>query len=61
MIIWGISSMYHDAALSVLDNNKILFAGHSERYSREKNDAFLNRKLINAGLDAGFPEVIALH
>ena len=40
MIIWGISSMYHDAALTVLDNNKILFAGHSERYSREKNDAF---------------------
>ena len=61
MIIWGISSMYHDAALTVLDNNKILFAGHSERYSREKNDAFLNRKLINAGLDAGFPEVITLH
>jgi carbamoyltransferase len=36
----GISAGFHDAAVSVLDSNgEILFAGHSERYSRKKNDA----------------------
>ena len=35
----GISSGFHDAAVSVIDDNgNILFAGHSERYSKNKND-----------------------
>lgn len=35
----GISCGHHDAAISVIDNNgDILFAGHSERYSKLKND-----------------------
>ena len=61
MIIWGISSMFHDAAVTVLDNSKILFAGHSERYSKQKNDAFLNKKIINAALEHGVPDQIVLH
>jgi carbamoyltransferase len=35
----GISCGFHDAAISVIDNNgNIKFASHSERYSREKHD-----------------------
>ena len=35
----GISSGFHDAAVSVVnDNGDILFAGHSERYSKNKHD-----------------------
>lgn len=41
MAIVGISSGFHDAALSVIDNGQILFASHSERYSKQKSDATL--------------------
>jgi len=35
----GISSGFHDAAISVIDDaGNILFAGHSERYSKNKHD-----------------------
>ncbi len=35
----GISSGFHDAAVSVIDDaGDILFAGHSERYSKNKHD-----------------------
>lgn len=35
----GISSGFHDAAVSVIDQaGNILFAGHSERYSKQKHD-----------------------
>ena len=38
----GISCGFHDAALSVIDDNgNILFAGHSERYSKNKHDSEL--------------------
>ena len=44
----GISCGFHDAALAVVgDRGEILFAAHSERYSREKNDRQLHRDLIN--------------
>ena len=36
----GVSAGFHDAALTLLDQHgKIVFAGHSERYSKKKNDA----------------------
>jgi carbamoyltransferase len=39
MNILGISAGFHDAAATVInDQGEILFAGHSERYSRIKND-----------------------
>ena len=35
----GIASGFHDAAVSVIDHTgNILFAGHSERYSKQKHD-----------------------
>ena len=37
--ILGISAGYHDAAVTVINNcGDILYAGHSERYSKKKND-----------------------
>jgi len=40
MNILGISAGFHDAAATVLDHDgNILFAGHAERYSKQKSDA----------------------
>jgi len=39
MRILGVSAGFHDAALTVLHNHRILFAGHAERYSKIKNDS----------------------
>ena len=61
MRILGISSMFHDAAVSVVDDGEIVFAAHAERYSKIKNDPFINSDLINAALEHGEPNVIVLH
>ena len=43
----GISAGYHDAAAAVINRQgDILFAGHSERYSKKKNDADIHQDLI---------------
>jgi len=43
----GISNGFHDAGVSIIDNHgTILFAGHSERYSKLKHDSELNNDLI---------------
>jgi carbamoyltransferase len=43
----GLSAGYHDAAVTVLNSNgNILFAGHSERYSKQKNDPNLCSELL---------------
>ena len=48
MNILGISGGYHDAAATVIDRHgDIVFAGHSERYSKLKNDANLSDGLIS--------------
>ena len=42
MNILGVSAGFHDAAVSVVSPaGEILFAAHSERYSKKKNDANL--------------------
>jgi carbamoyltransferase len=44
----GISSGFHDAAISVIDDTgNILFAGHSERYSKNKHDKDVCEKLLH--------------
>ena len=41
----GISgAINHDAALATVHEGEILFAGHSERYSKKKNDPDLNQQ-----------------
>lgn len=47
MSILGISAGFHDAAATVISSSgDILFAGHAERYSKQKNDANLCLELI---------------
>jgi carbamoyltransferase len=47
----GISCGFHDAGLTVIDENgKIVFAGHSERYSKQKHDKNLSEGLIEDAL-----------
>ena len=58
MITWGISAQGHDAAISVFQNNDLVFAGHAERYSRVKNDPHLNQEIINEALEFGEPNRI---
>ena len=60
MITWGINSSSHDAALAVFQNNKLLFASSSERFSKIKNDANLDSGLINHALEYGYPQEIVL-
>jgi carbamoyltransferase len=45
--ILGISAGFHDAAATVIrGDGEILFAGHSERYSKKKNDAMICPELL---------------
>lgn len=54
MNIVGISAGFHDAAVSVIDpQGHILFAGHSERYSKKKHDSTLCDSLIVDALKHG--------
>jgi len=47
MNILGISAGFHDAAATVIDRHgEILFAGHSERWSKVKNDPDLNEEMM---------------
>ena len=53
-IIWGISAGGHDAAISkITKNGEILWAAHSERYSKIKNDDALNRSFLLRALSGG--------
>jgi len=61
MIILGISAGFHDAAVTVIKDGNIVFAAHSERYSKIKNDPFLNQEIINEALLFGKPDQIILH
>ena len=48
----GISAGFHDAAVSTVDQfGNIKFAGHSERYSKEKNDGKLCPELVRDALN----------
>ena len=52
--IVGVSAGFHDAGVSVIGpNGDILFAAHSERYSRVKNDPNLNQDIMDEALSYG--------
>lgn len=61
MIIFGINACSHDASLSVIKDGNILFASHSERYSKIKNDWFLNQEIIDEALEYGKPDAIGYY
>ena len=50
--------MSHDASLAVFDEKKLVFAAHSERYSRIKNDKNLNKGILLDALEFGEPNKI---
>lgn len=46
----GISTGFHDASVSVINNGEVVFAGHSERYSKLKNYKNLDVDLLKDAL-----------
>jgi len=59
MKILGINALNHDAAITMIEDGEILFAGHSERYSEVKNDSELNHSLFADCFKYGKPDKIA--
>jgi carbamoyltransferase len=58
MIKWGISANSHDAAIAVFDNDKLVFASHSERFSGIKNDRDLCDGIVNYAKQWGEPDQV---
>ncbi len=61
MKILGINETTHDAAVCLIQDGRVLFAGHAERYSKEKNDWYTNDGLISDALTYGKPDKIAYY
>ena len=61
MIILGINETSHDASVSLIKDGQILFAGHAERYSKQKNDWYNNDKIIIDALGYAIPTHIAYY
>ena len=61
MLILGINETSHDASVSLIKDDEILFAGHAERYSKQKNDWYVNESLIEDALQYGKPDAIAYY
>ena len=61
MIILGINETSHDASVSLIKDGEILFAGHAERYSKQKNDWYNNKEIILDALNYGTPDAIAYY
>jgi len=54
-MLLGITAHNHDASLALIDGNRIVWAGHAERYSRIKNDINLNTAMVQDMLKYGEP------
>ena len=61
MIILGINETSHDASVSLIKDGEVLFAGHAERYSKQKNDWYVNDSLVKDALQYGTPDHIAYY
>jgi len=58
MRILGINALNHDAAITLIEDNEILFAAHAERYSGIKNDPNLNLEMFMDMWNYGTPQKI---
>jgi carbamoyltransferase len=58
MKILGINALNHDAGISLIEDDKILFAAHSERYSGIKNDSNLNKEMFQDMEQYGTPDKV---
>lgn len=61
MIILGINETSHDASLSLIKDGEILFSGHSERYSKIKNDWYNSKDIYDNAFEYGIPDIIAYY
>jgi len=62
MKVLGISAGFHDAGIAFIDNGNIVYAGHSERYSKIKHDSELNPQILADCISrCGIPDVIAYY
>ena len=60
-IILGVNETSHDASIALIKDGQILFAGHAERYSKQKNDWYINDSLVSDALQYGVPDHIAYY
>ena len=62
MRVLGINCMNHDAAMAIIDfengPGEILWAAHAERYSKIKNDHYLNQEIVDEARTYGWNKVI---
>lgn len=58
MITWGISAASHNAALAVFQDDKLIFASESERFSGVKNDPDLDQRLVDHARTLGEPDLV---
>ena len=59
MITWGVSAGAHNAALSVFDDDTLVFASSSERFSGVKNDPDLCQELVDYSREKyGNPDLV---
>ena len=62
MNILGISAGFHDAGITLISDGEIVFAAHSERYSKIKHDSKINAEILNDCFDRyGVPQRIAYY
>lgn len=57
-IRWGVTANSHDAALTVMQSDQILYAAHAERSSGIKNDKFLNDTIVAQAMEFGRPHSV---
>ena len=61
-IVYGISAGFHDSALTITQGENILFASHSERFSKKKHDKDLSEDMLSYAIDNfGKPDQIAYY
>lgn len=59
-MLLGVNCDNHDASMALVDGDRILWAAHSERYSRIKNDSSLNLQMVEEMLSYGIPKTIVI-
>jgi carbamoyltransferase len=57
-MILGITAQNHDASMALVDGQEIVWAAHSERYSRRKNDTMLDLDMVREMRSYGEPTKI---
>ena len=61
MIIWGISAGADNAALTVMQDQTVVFASTADRFSGVLGDRLLNQNLVSYALNWGEPDYITFY